>query len=306
MNKGIQQWCWKHCKKCDRWLIANSINFQKDNSKKDHLKSNCKQCCAIQERNKTRNKKEIKSKKTKEKPKVKNQKSKDLDYHKKWYEKNKKKELEKSKQYYQNNKEKILKNRKQRYENNKEISRQKAREYYENNKDDILLYQKEYRDNHKEEINEYQRTYYQENKEKVQIKNKEYAKNNPDKIFNYINNRREVLSSQGNGINKEQWLEMMNFFDWKCAYSDENLNDIYRSIDHIISLKKGGVHEVWNCVPMYKNYNFSKQDSNPLKWYKKQSFYSEKRLNKIIKWQKYAFNKYANKNDKLILITETI
>ena len=37
MNKGIQQWYWKHCKKCDRWLIGNSINFQKDNSKKDDV-----------------------------------------------------------------------------------------------------------------------------------------------------------------------------------------------------------------------------------------------------------------------------
>lgn len=300
MNKGLQQWCWKYCKKCDRWLIASTINFHKDNSKKSGLKSNCKECCSIQERNKVKNKKEKPSKK------IKSRKKQDPEYRKKWYEQNKEKELEKRKQYYEANKEKILKNRKERYKNNKEKCIQKSQEYYEDNKESILLYQKEYRENHKEEINEYQRIYYQENKEKIQLKNKEYAKNNPEKIFNYINNRRETLIAQGSGINKEQWLEMMQYFNWQCAYSGESLNDIYRSIDHIISLNKGGVHEVWNCVPMHKNYNSSKQDSDPLEWYKKQPFYSEEKLNKIIEWQKHIYDKYANSSSDLILITETL
>ena len=64
MNKGLHQWCWKHCNKCDRWLIANNINFQKDNSKKDKLKTICKQCCSIQEKNKVRKKKPKRSKKS--------------------------------------------------------------------------------------------------------------------------------------------------------------------------------------------------------------------------------------------------
>ena len=228
MNKGIQQWCWKYCKKCNRWLIANSINFQKDNSKKDHLKSNCKQCCAIQEKNKQRNlqRKHIKSKMTEEE--------------------------------------------------RKESARKASKKYSENNKD------------------------------KIKEKNKKYRENNPDIIFNHSHKRREMIENQGDGINKDQWIEMMTYFNWTCAYSGKDLIDIYRTIDHIIPLTKNGVHEIWNLVPMYRSYNSSKKNFTPLEWYKQQDYYSENRLNKIIEWQKYAFNKYANENDELILITEAL
>lgn len=243
MNKGIQQWYWKHCKKCDRWLIGNSINFQKDNSKKDHLKSNCKQCCAIQEKNKERNlqRKHIGPKMTKEE--------------------------------------------------REESAKKASQKYRENNKDKIKEAGRRYREN---------------NKDKIKEKNKKYRENNPDIIFNHAHKRRKLIENQGNGINKNQWIEMMTYFNWTCAYSGENLIDIYRTIDHIIPLTKNGVHEIWNLVPMYRSYNSSKKNISPLEWYKQQDYYSEDRLSKIIEWQKYAFNKYANKDDKLILITETI
>ena len=86
----------------------------------------------------------------------------------------------------------------------------------------------------------------------------------------------------------------MNFFNWCGAYSGicigkkEN-----RSIDHIIPLDKGGLNEPWNCVPMERSLNSSKNDKDMLEWYKEQPFYSEERLAKIYKWQEYAFNKWG-------------
>ena len=64
---------------------------------------------------------------------------------------------------------------------------------------------------------------YNENKDKDEYKKykKEYRENNPEKIFNQNNKRRLREESQGNGITKEQWLEMMEFFQWTCAYSGE-------------------------------------------------------------------------------------
>lgn len=91
---------------------------------------------------------------------------------------------------------------------------------------------------------------------------------------------------------------MMNFFEWKCAYSGEYLggksNENIRSIDHIVPLSKGGDNEIWNCVPMLKNYNKSKFNNDMLDWFKMQTFYSEERLNKIYKWTEYAKNKYQS------------
>lgn len=57
---------------------------------------------------------------------------------------------------------------------------------------------------------------------------------------------------------------------------------------------KGGAHEIWNCVPMYGAYNFSKRDKDLEEWYPQQDFYSEDRLNKINEWREYAYNKWSN------------
>ena len=136
--------------------------------------------------------------------------------------------------------------------------------------------------------------YYSEHKEHY----KQYRNENPDKIFNNQNKRRGREENQGNGISSEQWYEMMIFFDFRCAYSGEYLgnekNKSIRSIDHIIPLNKGGEHEVWNCVPMYINYNKSKQTKDMLEWYMEQPFFSEERLQKIYEWQDYAKNKWNN------------
>ena len=95
------------------------------------------------------------------------------------------------------------------------------------------------------------------------------------------------------GITTEQWREMMNFFDWKCAYSGIILFKDTKSIGHIVPINKGGTNEIWNLVPMYRPYNSSKYGKDMLKWYKQQDFFSEERLAKIYEWQEYALNKWG-------------
>lgn len=132
---------------------------------------------------------------------------------------------------------------------------------------------------------------------------KEYRSKNPNKVINQSNKRRNKMI--GKGITKEQWLEMMNFFGWRCAYSGEYMSfNKCRTVDHIIPINKGGTNEIWNLVPMHRSYNCSKQDFDPSEWYIEQSFYSEERLQKICDWQIYAYNKYSDEHDlplKLII-----
>ena len=113
-------------------------------------------------------------------------------------------------------------------------------------------------------------------------------------MFNENNKRRQREEQQGNGITGQQWLEMMKFFDWKCAYSGIALIDENRTIDHIVSLAKGGAHEIWNLVPMDRGLNCSKHDKDIKEWYPQQDFYNEDRLNKINEWREYAYNKWSN------------
>ena len=177
----------------------------------------------------------------------------------------------------------------------KECDKIKSKVFRDNNKDYIKDYNKNYRENNKGKKGYYNKKWYKENKEKAIECSMNWKKNNPEKIFNYEVKRRSKEENQGNGITKEQWLEMMKFFDFKCAYSDEYIggDSDKRTIDHIIPITKNGEHEVWNCVPMYSNYNTSKYNKNMLEWYLKQPFFSIERLTKIYEWRIYAYEKWG-------------
>ena len=270
----------RKCTKCGEWLVASNYNFYKNKNGKWNLGSKCKKC-------------------TKECQKEYCEKNKDKkrEYDKKWYKENKNKIMECKKEYYKENKDKIIEYQK---------------EYCENNKDKIKEYQKEWYKENKDKIKERHKEYYEKNKDKIIEHQKEYYENNPEKIFNKYNRRRSKLENQGRGITNEQYKECNNWFGWKCAYSGEKLkktNDTYgRTLDHIIAIDNGGLNEPWNIVPMRRGYNCSKQDKvNSLDWYMEQEYFNIDRLNKIVEWQIYAYEKWGGEEfGELILITDLI
>lgn len=198
---------------------------------------------------------------------------------KKYNKKNKEKRLAYGNKYYQDNKDEVNKKKRQKYQENKEEIKAAKLKYYYDNKEKLLIQKREYAKTHKESIKK---------------KNKKWRENNPDKCFNYDQKRRCMEEQQGKGITIEQWKEMMEYFDWKCAYSEELLTPSNRSIDHVIALDNGGENEIWNLVPMKRNYNSSKSTKDMESWYKEQDFFSEERLSKIYKWREYAKNKWNN------------
>lgn len=207
------------------------------------------------------------------------------------------------KEWRQANKDRKTKNNKQYYQNNKEKIAEHYKQYYQNNKDRKAEYAKRYHEDNKEKIAEHYKQYYETNKDKILERQKQYQKQyyqSPQgQVANFNKNHRRRIKEeqQGAGITKDQWLEMMNFFNWRCAYSGEALTKDNRSVDHVASLNSGGDNMIWNCVPMTRSLNSSKCDKDMLEWYKQQGFYSEERLAKIRAWQEYAYNKY-NKEEK--------
>ena len=219
---------------------------------------------------------------------------------KKFYKENKNDKgfQEKRKQYREEHRDYTKEYNKKYREEHKEEKKEYNKKYYENHKNDKEFQEKrkQYREEHREEINIKKREYYENNKEDISEYKKKYRKDNPEKFFNHFNNRRLKEENQGNGINREQWFEMMEFFNWTCAYSGEYLGgdnkDRRRTIDHIVPLNNNGEHEIWNCVPMLKSYNSSKHDNNMLEWYLKQDYFDINRLTKIYEWRIYAYWKY--------------
>ena len=174
---------------------------------------------------------------------------------------------------------------KEKNNSRREYLKEYNKQYRKDNPEYFKKWKEQYRKDKKEEIREYNKQYY-----------KQWKENNPEKIFNNAQKRRHKLENQGRGISKDQWYEMMEFFNWNCAYSGIQLDKSNRSIDHIISLNENGLNEPWNCVPMYKNYNTSKHTNDMVAWYKQQEFFDIDRLMKIYEWQEYAFEKWGDIN----------
>ena len=220
------------------------------------------------------------------------------EYQAKYYKGHKEEKVE----YQKKHKEKIMKYKKEYNRERKEEIVEHNKRYYKEHKEEITERNKKYYEGHKEEILVYKKKYLRENREEILEYQKKYKQTPRGQVirFNSHNKRRSKEKSQGNGITTKQWKEMMDFFDWKCAYSDIYIgskNQNGRSIDHITALDNGGLNEIWNCVPMYKPYNSSKNTSDMLEWYRQQDFYSEERLQKIYEWQEYAYNKWGKEGE---------
>ena len=192
----------------------------------------------------------------------------------------------------------------------KKCEKEYNKQYYENNKEYLKGYSREYKEDNKEHCKEYSKQYREDNKEYYKEYGKQWREDNPQVIFNNHNKRRNKLENQGRGIDKIQWYEMMMFFDFKCAYSNiylgnENNKNI-RSVDHILAIDNGGLNEIWNCVPMLKSYNSSKNKRvDVINWYMEQEYFDIDRLNKIVEWQIYAYEKWGGEEvGELILITD--
>ena len=200
-------------------------------------------------------------------------------YHKQYHETNKDKIAEQRKQWRQENKEKVLERNKQYYQNNRGKEAERHNLWYKANKEMV-------REQHKQ--------YYEANKDKIAERRKKYYESPQGQVaeFNKSQRRRIKEEQQGTGITKDQWLEMMSFFDWQCAYSGETLTKGNRSIDHIVPLNSNGDNMVWNCVPMVKSLNSRKHTKDMLEWYREQDFYSEARLAKIYEWKEHARKKW--------------
>ena len=291
----------KKCSKCGIWKVFNNINFSKDKKSKYGLRCYCKECqrkASKEYANKNKDKIKERSKKYYEQNKDKMKK-----YNKKYYEQNKKaKPKEKPPKYKTcTSCGKLLPNTKEYfYEGGKRkdgtkplksICKECEKLYHKTQ--DKIYYQE-----HKERKKETNKVWYQKNREERSKKWQEYRKSEHGKQviaakrFNERSRRRSWEQNQGKGITSEQYKEVMSFFDWRCAYSGEKLKKDTRTLDHIISLKQGGDHEIWNLVPMTRSLNSSKQEKDMLEWYKEQDCYDPKRLAKIYEWQEYARKKW--------------
>ena len=120
---------------------------------------------------------------------------------------------------------------------------------------------------------------------------KKYRENNKDKLKEYRHKRRALKLGNGGSYTKAQWLDTLEYFDYKCAYTGECIKHSCH-VEHIVPISKGGTSYIWNLVPSTASANLSKQNRDMEEWYREQEYFCEERLNKIYEYQKYMAAKY--------------
>lgn len=290
----------RKCTKCGKIKLATEKYFSREKNNKWGLRRQCRECRNKRNRERYDNDEEYRNKvKERSNNFSKEKYIKDEEYRKRRLEKGR--EMRDSDDYRKkarekwNSDEELRRKQSERYKNKRindsewrEKENKKRRERYKNNS------------KNEEWVKEEKR------------KRREYLKNNPNISFNQNNRRRNKLKNQGRGIIDEQYKECNEWFNWECAYSNEKLqnnNSTYgRTLDHIVALDNGGLNEPWNVIPMRRGYNCSKNSTkNSLTWYMEQEYFNEERLNKIVEWQIYAYNKWGGEEfGELILIIDLI
>jgi 5-methylcytosine-specific restriction endonuclease McrA len=100
-----------------------------------------------------------------------------------------------------------------------------------------------------------------------------------------IEKEKDKIRWQNEFIDYKDWMNCMEHFNHSCAYCGDNRAELQR--DHFISKIRQGVNGKGNIVPACPNCNKSKHDENVLSWYKRQSFFSKRKFNKILKYLGY-------------------
>jgi len=131
-----------------------------------------------------------------------------------------------------------------------EINRRKAARFQLNNPNYMESYKKKYRENHSDIIRSYHERY-----------NKEYNKTEKGKASKQRNsfNRRKNTNNSINTFTAQQWLQILEEYDYRCAYCGIEFSDInLPTRDHVISISKGGDNTKENIVPACRICNSKK------------------------------------------------
>lgn len=230
---------------CDCGLIKSHDEFGKDKRRSGGLKSKCRACQRI--------------------------------YNKEYHRKNKQKLNAYSRQYNRDHAEKISTRTKEYYINNREVLRARSKEY--RSREDVKLRhaqnmrkwrkenpelskqraRKSYK-KHKEARKQGARDHYRKNPERHKGNAKRYREENLQKVLYWNRQRKARQESIPGSHTFDQWIELGSFFDNSCPCCNEK--DVQLSVDHIIPVSWDNASDwITNIQPLCRSCNSSKNNS---------------------------------------------
>lgn len=144
--------------------------------------------------------------------------------------------------------ERLYKWRRANPEKLKEINRRSYQKHREERRERI----RKDRQENPEKYREYDQRKYQKS---GLIQRRKYYQKHHEECIIAVTNRKNLKKTYGPGITVEQWRDLCERFNNRCAYCgvhEEVLQILYNqklTRDHVIPLSKGGEHSIENIVP---------------------------------------------------------
>lgn len=143
---------------------------------------------------------------------------------------------------------------------NREHLNELARKYYWENPEAFRIRSKVWASQHKDEIAVKNYLYKSANAEYLNQLTKQWRAANPEKVIEQNNRRRQRMSNNGMFfIRPKEIRRLLSQPCFYCGAPSEHL-------DHVVPIKRGGVHSIGNLLPACAPCNQSKSDKLLTEW----------------------------------------
>jgi 5-methylcytosine-specific restriction endonuclease McrA len=85
-----------------------------------------------------------------------------------------------------------------------------------------------------------------------------WRREHPEVIAVQGNRRRARFAAVENTLTPQEWLLILEYFNYRCAYCLRS--DVELTLDHVIAISRGGGHTAENVVPACRTDNCRKKD----------------------------------------------
>jgi 5-methylcytosine-specific restriction endonuclease McrA len=143
-------------------------------------------------------------------------------------------------------------------------SKEMHAERYRNNTERVGAAAKKWQISHPDQKKHSQAEWNKNNHEKFRIYSATWRHRHPEQyLINKRNRDARIANALGNGWSAKEEMQLKKDYFFCCAYCGKKSK---LTMDHIVSIKRGGEHNISNIVPACKSCNSSKRDTPLLIW----------------------------------------
>jgi 5-methylcytosine-specific restriction endonuclease McrA len=159
--------------------------------------------------------------------------------------------------------------RKNYYQVNQQKAKDDSKMWYEANRARAAIRNKIYKDIHKAHYDRYFKEHYRVNSKRIKERIRIHSKTLAGRISQQLSEGKRRARKNGTNGNytRKEWLELKQFYNYRCPACKRKEPEIQLTIDHIVPLSKGGRHNATNIQPLCFSCN-SRKNIKIVKYYR--------------------------------------